>query len=135
MGRPDNCHPKSMQPCPIPPKGASPREATDITLRRNQGSLIRIITNPSNHAASRPKWLRAFRYMGASDTRRTASTCSRQVPRGHGIRGGRPAPGKTASLVLARENAQRGDPKESMHYPMINKDKRSYAFTWMSVPD
>jgi len=38
------------QPCPIPPhRGVSPREATYIILRRNQGSQITAITNPCDH--------------------------------------------------------------------------------------
>ena len=60
-GLPDYCYHESRQPCGIPPpRGASPRDATGITPSRNQGSLITAITNPGNHAASRPTGARAL---------------------------------------------------------------------------
>ena len=46
-GLPNYCQHESTQPCPTPPpRGASPREVTDIILSQNQGSLITASMNP-----------------------------------------------------------------------------------------
>ena len=60
-GLPNYCQHESRQLCRIQPhKGPSPREATYIILRRNQGSQITASTNRWNHAASRPTGVRAI---------------------------------------------------------------------------
>jgi len=60
-GLPDHCNHESMQPRRTPPhRDASPRDATDNTPGRIQGSRITAIMNPCNHAASHPTGARAL---------------------------------------------------------------------------
>ena len=68
-------------------------------------------TNPRNHAASRRRGLRSFRYIAVSDTIRVASPCPRHVPRGHGG-GGAVRPWKDSPLIpsRARTGSGRGVP-------------------------
>ena len=57
------------------PRGPSPRDATDIILRRNQGSQITASTNQGNYAASSPKGARAL------GMRQTLSQAGTRAPR------------------------------------------------------
>jgi hypothetical protein len=115
--------------------GAGPRDTIDIASSRNHGSRITAITDPSNHPPTSSQRLLAFRCMGISDTRRTASPCSRNVPRGHGVRGGRPAL-RTAPHAFARENGQRA--RESQYrkrYVLYSSGRVSWKRQMLPKPD
>jgi hypothetical protein len=109
----------------LAPRGASPRGTMDITRSQNQGSLITATPNPRNNAASRPKGLRALRYMVVSEREEQHSPCSRHVPRGHRVRG--PSGLEYSPLMLEHAKTGNSSPGRG-HEFRLNKKTFSHRY-------